>query len=347
MTSPFTLTVQDPATLGLPERMETAQLQYDCFTFANPDDPPPVLASVAESLHRVVADERRQLVQAHREGRLIGLGYLDYDLEQNTDKAHLHVAVHPACRCQGVGTALASRLAEVALALGRVTYTAATSSRSPQGDVFATGLGAEASLPSIMSELRLDALDQAQLAAWVTRPTPDAYRLHRFTHIPEHELARAAAVVSVMNTAPRGTLDFDDWIITAETMREWQDAAEATGWERLFYAVEQTESGELVAFSEVQWQPERGDMVFQQGTGVRPDHRGQGLGKWLKAAVLLDLPVAFPAAVRVRTGNADSNAAMLGINVALGFKPASSATEWQGQTQELLKAAVRQLGTSG
>lgn len=72
---------------------------------------------------------------------------------------------------------------------------------------------------------------------------------------------------------------------------------------------------------------------------VHPDHRGQGLGKWLKAAVLLDLPGEFPGVQRVRTGNADSNAAMLGINRALGFAPAFGRTDWQGRARELLEAS--------
>ena len=36
-----------------------------------------------------------------------------------------------------------------------------------------------------------------------------------------------------------------------------------------------------------------------------------------------------PEAVDVRTGNADSNDAMLGINHALGFKPYIAQANWQ------------------
>jgi len=42
-----------------------------------------------------------------------------------------------------------------------------------------------------------------------------------------------------------------------------------------------------------------------------------------------------PEAKFVRTGNADSNAAMLGINQALGFKPYLSHCVWQLETEKV------------
>ena len=172
----------------------------------------------------------------------------------------------------------------------------------------------------IISELRLSALDHAQLQAWVTRPADDPYRLHRFTLVPDHELGRVAAVIGVMNTAPRGELEYDNWLITPEMVASWQQAQLKTG-----------------------WHPQRAALVDQQGTAVRADHRGRGLGKWVKAAILLDLPTHNPQGRKVTTGNADENAAMLGINRALGFAPAFHRMEWQGQTTELVaRSEVRQ-----
>ncbi|WP_424952363.1 N-acetyltransferase family protein [Deinococcus sp.] len=225
--------------------------------------------------------------------------------------------------------------------MGRTTYSAATSTRSPQGEGFAHLLGAKAALSMLISELRLDNLDRAQLRSWVQRPEDDAYALHRFTRIPDPELERVATIMEVMNTAPRGDLEFEDWKITPAMVASWQEMLAASGERRLLYAAEHLPSRELVGYTEVFWHPERAVLVFQGATGVRPDHRQQGLGKWLKAAVLQDLPQHNPAGQRMRTGNAHSNAAMLGINRALGFAPAFGRTEWQGQTEELLVAAAK------
>ncbi len=63
--------------------------------------------------------------------------------------------------------------------------------------------------------------------------------------------------------------------------------------------------------------PTRG---FQGDTGVDPNHRDRGLGRWLKAEMLLRLIDERPAVRRVTTQNAGSNAPMLNINHALGFR---------------------------
>ena len=45
-----------------------------------------------------------------------------------------------------------------------------------------------------------------------------------------------------------------------------------------------------------------------------------------------------PEAERVRTGNAFSNAPMLAINDALGFKVISTRTEWQADVDRIRNA---------
>ena len=339
--TPFTLTLHDPMKLSLDARLEVARFDAAQFAYANPDEPPLVVEAMATGMGLEIDDERCLLLLARKDGLLVGRGRLTYDLVQNTDKGHLHVTVRPQERRQGLGTTLVARLAQEALNLSRTMYSTATSSRSPDGETFAASLGARASLPMVISELMLGALDHAQLQAWVTRPANDPYRLHRFTLVPDHELGRVAAVFGVMNTAPRGDLEYDDWVISPDMVASWQQAQLTTGWQRLLYTVEHLPTAEFVAFSEVGWHPQRAALIDQQGTAVRADHRGHGLGKWVKAAILLDLPGHNPEGRKIYTGNANENAAMLGINRALGYAPAFNRMEWQGQTAELLQASQR------
>ena len=65
------------------------------------------------------------------------------------------------------------------------------------------------------------------------------------------------------------------------------------------------------------------------------DLNGRGLGRWLKAAMLDKVLRERPQVRRVRTGNADSNAAMLEINRELGFEPRTSQIVWQLKIEKL------------
>ena len=65
---------------------------------------------------------------------------------------------------------------------------------------------------------------------------------------------------------------------------------------------------------------EAGHKVTQLLTGVRAQYRGRGLGKLLKALMLLHVRAAYPEVKYISTGNADSNAPMLAINRKLGFR---------------------------
>lgn len=79
-------------------------------------------------------------------------------------------------------------------------------------------------------------------------------------------------------------------------------------------AAREKSSGRLAGFTELMLNPAK-PLVAQQGnTGVLEIYRNQGLGRWLKAAMLRRL-------CQERPGNADSNAPMLKINTQLGFQP--------------------------
>jgi GNAT superfamily N-acetyltransferase len=104
-------------------------------------------------------------------------------------------------------------------------------------------------------------------------------------------------------------------------------------------------TGELVGFTEVGWNAAQPETVFQWATAVRPDHRGHALGKWLKATMLDRILRDRSGVVDVRTGNADSNDAMLGINHGLGFRPYIADTVWQMST-ETARAYVDRAGSS-
>ena len=70
-------------------------------------------------------------------------------------------------------------------------------------------------------------------------------------------------------------------------------------------------------------------VMWVGSTGVRPEHRGHALGKWMKAAMTLRVLAEKPGVDDIRTGNADSNDAMLAINAAMGYRPLLGVTTWE------------------
>lgn len=319
----------EPTTATQEQRLAVGQLLADAFAFVNPDDPPLLPEKEAISLGQLSPDERAAHFVVWDGSRALAWGRIEYDLYQNTHAASVRLYVHPQARRRGLGTRVWAALREVAEREGRRVVMAGTSSRSPAGEAFARHLGAEAALPNRQSQLDLGALDGGLLARWQARPAGDPYHLHVWRIIPDAYLERMADIMMVMNTAPRGDLDVEDWTITPGMIRAWDAMLDEQGEVRVLMAVEDTRSGQLDAYTEVFWQPERGTILYQGATGVRPVARGLGLGKWVKAAMLEHVRAQFPAVRLVRTNNANVNEAMLGINVALGFREWASFTEWQ------------------
>ena len=101
------------------------------------------------------------------------------------------------------------------------------------------------------------------------------------------------------------------------------------------------ETSGLVAFSVVTWNHARPEILEQEGTGVVPTFRGQGLSKIVKAAMIDTLLRREPPPKFVRTRNASSNAAILAVNAALGFRSAVSETRWK----VTVEAVAAYLGT--
>ena len=87
--------------------------------------------------------------------------------------------------------------------------------------------------------------------------------------------------------------------------------------------------GTISGITDITWAPYRSAFIEQRFTGVRPEARGRGLGKWIKAAMLLHIRDLYPGTRWIATGNARSNAPMLKINRALGFKPYRIGNEYQ------------------
>ena len=259
--------------------------------------------------------------------------------EENTHLVQFELSVDTEYRRQGVGRELLRFCAEAAQRENRRLMMTDTNERIPAGEAFMTRLGAERGLQMHTNQLVLAELDPALLARW---QEDGKQRAAGFTlgfwdgPYPEDQIEAVAALFDVMNTAPRENLDMEDLHVTPEQLRQAEQTQAAMGTERWTAYVLETATGKFTGFTEVEWKPGQPEIVSQNSTGVFPEFRGFGLGRWLKAAMLARIVRDRPKAKFVRTGNADSNAAMLGINHALGFTPYISRCVWQLDTEKAL-----------
>jgi len=307
---------------------------------SRPEDPPTPLESTRIGLQNIpdfVAF--RVFFGRAADGSLAAAATVSWTkTDENKHMAQAGMSVLAEYRRRGIGTALLARVLEVTEADNRTLIVGSTSERIPAGTAFAERIGAESALDVHTNRLVLADVDWNLVQRWIDEGPGRAPGYTLVTvdgRYPDDLIDDIVDVMHVMNDAPRDNLQMEDMKITVEQMREMEKGMLAQNVEHWSIFVRHDETGKLAGLTDVAWDPDQPDTVFQGNTGVRPEHRGHALGKWLKAVMLKRIREDRPNAVDVRTGNADSNDAMLGINSELGFKPYVAASNWQVTTEKV------------
>lgn len=313
-----------------------------------PDDPPRPLQAVIDNARgwALLPDITVHAWHLWREDEIVA--HLFATVAEREDNRHLldvrALHVLPAYRRRGLARLLLAKLLELAEGHDRRLLLGATTDRVPEGAALAERLGARPGLAAHTNQLELAELNRELLDGWLSAAPRERYALEfRAGPYPEAELSAIAELLNAMNTAPRGDLEVEDFTVTPERLRQWERYRAAQGLERwALFALERS-SGALAGATIVYFDARDPALLLQDDTVVVPAHRGHGLGKWLKAAMLEKVLRERPQVERVRTGNADANAPMLAINHALGFKPYVAETVWQ-LTREELRAYLSEAG---
>lgn len=256
--------------------------------------------------------------------RLLASSFLLFwEEEANRNLASFWVNVRPEFRRQGLGRRLLAPLADVARDHGRTLLDAAARPGIPAGAAFLESLGGEHRFTARVNALDIDRVDLDLLHRWVDMAKERAsdYRLDGWDGAtPDERIDAYTGALGIMNTAPREGFDAEDDVFTADLVRDSEAAAIARGLDPWILAAVHEPTGEIAGITDVAFTRHWPTRAFQGNTGVDPTHRNKGLGRWLKAAMLLRLIDERPMVRRITTQNAGSNEPMLNINYQLGFR---------------------------
>ncbi len=241
--------------------------------------------------------------------------------EGKRDEAVVEVEVLGPYRRAGIGLRFLQKALELADKYDRSLLVGHT--EEDDGKSFLRAIGAKFARTSRQSRLPLELMDWEMIERWAEEGpvrSPDTSILWFGNRLDEEYLeAYSELFTEVYNDAPRDELETGDLIVTPESLREWEAKFDASGG-RAILGVTRESDGALSGMTEMAYWPEEKAMIRQFMTGVSRPYRGRGLGKWLKAAMLLKVREEYPQVGTVVTDNATTNAAMLAINSRLGFK---------------------------
>jgi GNAT superfamily N-acetyltransferase len=296
----------------------------------------------------------RRLFIARLDREPVGTCSVTLPLRENTGTAGIDVLVAPAYRRRGWGRRLLEHAEAVAAERGRTSFDAYCElpaepaeragrmlpAKSGAGGLpaeepsvaFASRAGYELEQVERSSRLylpvqseHLDALE-AEAAAFARSYTVVGWG----DTCPEELVAEYAVLKGRMSTdVPVAGMEWEGEVWDTARVRQEEQVLIRSGVESLVSAAIHRATGELVAYTVLNWRPGVPAAVTQQDTLVSAAHRGHRLGMLIKVANLRSAQHRWPAARSVLTWNASENQHMLAINISLGFRPAGYEGEWQ------------------
>ncbi|NPE07200.1 MAG: GNAT family N-acetyltransferase [Asgard group archaeon] len=223
-------------------------------------------------------------------------------------------------RRKGIGSRLLKQVYDFAIEHNKTLLV--TDSSDEDGKAFLKAIGAQVALSGVDNRLQLSDVDWDMIESWAKEgPKRSAGTILDIVQkIPDEILEEYCKVYTeVTNQQPLGELDVGAIVFTPDSYRTMEEMFEKMN--RTWITIIAKEpNGKISGLTEMRYNPERKTMISQILTGVQQDYRGRGIGKWLKAAMLLYVREKYPEINIVTTGNATTNKPMLSINDRLGFK---------------------------
>jgi len=238
----------------------------------------------------------------------------------NEDICQIQLTIHKDYRMEGIAEKLVRLAYKHAVEYNRTRFIGSLISEASRR--FLQRIGGKEALAYRVNQLEMKSVDWDLIESWATegsQRSPDL-SINFYLSIPDSILEDYCKVYTeVLNQAPRNELTYDDEVYTPAKWKMEEAQAKETG-RTWISAVALAENGDIAGLTDVGYDLATPTLVYQYLTGVQEKYRGRGLGKWLKAAMLLKIRDEYPDVELVSTSNATSNEPMLAINDKMGFK---------------------------
>jgi len=212
------------------------------------------------------------------------------------------------------------------------------------GHAFLRRIAGEPKFHAAENRLKLAEVDWAMVRRWIEDGEARSPQTKLEVYdgpIPDDMLEHYAPTIGgLLNTIPWEDLDHGEIVITPEQMREWYRRMAIMDLDQHTVLTREPD-GSISGITDVSFTPHLPTLIEQMFTGVRPEARGRGLGKWIKAAMLEKIRAEHAQAEWMITGNAESNGPMLSINHRLGFKEYRAAAVYQLSRDRLAEVVAR------
>ncbi|MFE4667083.1 GNAT family N-acetyltransferase [Streptomyces sp. NPDC056716] len=250
-----------------------------------------------------------------------------------TDPAQAHLAeltlhVHPVERRRRVGSRLLDTVLTAARDNGRRRVAAGAEAGSP-GDHFLPAHGFRKVLTLTHTRLPLTDIDSTALGEIIARPHP-GYRLASWQGTVPDGLARTfAAARRAMDDMPMDDADHATVTWDVDRVRAAAKAVEDRGDHLHTVVAVDTADDSIAGFTELVVPGDGTGDAQHYGTGVLPEHRGHGLGLWMKAESIRRAHGRHPHLGGLLTDTAARNTPMKRINDSLGYVPTHTTLRYQ------------------
>ncbi len=216
---------------------------------------------------------------------------------------------------------------------------------------FSEKIGASVAGQQRTNRLAVDQVDWEMMQCWVEegRSRNPEVELVRIEHLPEPGLIDPLCdlITDINRNQPRDDLEGISFTLTSEEFIKGTRRLEEQKIARGILFARETD-GTLSGMTDMFYSKAKPTHAWIGLTGVRREYQNRGRGKWLKAAMMLDLRARYPEAKFVDTHNFNSNRPMMSINDRMGFKLFEQFMFYKKRVHDLAaKVDIRSIDHSG